>query len=99
MTKKKNTDLRGPKYSSQSEVFERLMIVFSKAIIEKEALIKGQIRDENKKEVIIIDLRISMCIKTRARLTLGGYSYLPQEMYDWEPYYEIDQKLLPKITS
>ena len=99
MTKKKNPNLRGPKYSSQSEVFERLEVVFSKAIIEREALIKDQIRDENKKEIIIIDLRISMCIKNRARLTLGGYSYLPEQMYDWEPYYEIDQKLLPKITS
>ena len=75
------------------------MIVFSKAIIEREALIKGQIVDENKKEIIIIDLRISMCIKNRARLTLGGYSYLPEAMYDWQPYYEIDQKLLPKITG
>jgi len=99
MIKKKNSKLNCPKYRSQSEVFERLMIVFSKAIIEREALIKGQIKDENKKEIIIIDLRISMCIKNRARLTLGGYSYLPEEMYDWEPYYEIDRRLLPKITS
>ena len=50
MTKKKNTDLRGPKYSSQSEVFERLMIIFSKAIIEREALIKGQIKDPSSGE-------------------------------------------------
>lgn len=99
MIKKKNSKLNCPKYRSQSEVFERLMIVFSKAIIEREALIKGQIKDENKKEIISIDLRISMCIKNRARLTLGGYSYLPEKMYDWEPYYEIDRRLLPKITS
>ena len=99
MTGKKNRNLRGPKYSSQSEVFERLMIVLSKAIIEREALINGQIGDENKKEIIVIDLRISMCIKNRARLTLGGYSYLPEEMYDWEPYYKIDRRLLPKITN
>ena len=99
MIKKKNSKLYGPKYSSQSEVFERLMILFSKAINEREALIKSQIGDENKKEIIILDLRISMCIKNRARLTLGGYSYLPEEMYDWEPYYEIDRSLLPKTTS
>ena len=99
MNEKKSSDLRGPKYSSQLEVFERLMIVFSKAINEREALIKSQIGDENKKEIIILDLRISMCIKNRARLTLGGYSYLPEEMYDWEPYYEIDRRLLPKTTS
>ena len=30
------------------------MIVFSKAIIEREALINGQIGDENKKDIIVI---------------------------------------------
>ena len=40
-----------------------------------------------------------MCIKKRARLTKGGYSYLPEEMYDWEPIYEIDKRLLPKTVS
>ena len=99
MDRKKNGNLRGPKYSSQSEVFDRLMIVFRRAIIERDALIKGQIEDENKKKIIIIDLRISMCIKNRARITLGGYSYLPEDMYDWEPYYETDRRLLPKITN
>ena len=54
---------------------------------------------KTKKRLQYIDLRISMCIKNRARLTLGGYSYLPEEMYDWEPYYEIDRRLLPKITN
>ena len=56
-------------------------------------------KPENKEKIIVVDLRISMCIKKRARLTLGGYSYLPEKMYDWEPYYEIDRRLLPKTVS
>ena len=48
--------------------------------------------------IIILDLRIAMCIKKRARVTLGGYSYLPEEMYEWEPFYDIDRRLLPKTV-
>jgi len=89
----------GPKYKSQLKVFERMIVVFDKAIKERELLLNNQISHENKEKIIVIDLRISMCIKKRARLTLGGYSYLPEKMYDWEPYYEIDRKLLPKTVS
>ena len=52
-----------------------------------------------KDKIIILDLRIAMCIKKRARVTLGGYSYLPEEMYEWEPFYDIDRRLLPKTVS
>tara|TARA_B100001093_G_C26198649_1_gene746977 strand:+ start:159 stop:458 length:300 start_codon:yes stop_codon:yes gene_type:complete len=89
----------GPKYKSQLKIFERMIVVFDKAIKERELLLNNQISHENKEKIIGIDLRISMCIKKRARLTLGGYSYLPEKMYDWEPYYEIDRKLLPKTAS
>jgi activator of HSP90 ATPase len=76
-----------------------MIVVFDKAIKERELLLNNQISHENKEKIIVVDLRISMCIKKRARLTLGGYSYLPEKMYDWEPYYEIDRKLLPKTAS
>ena len=89
----------GPKYKSQLKIFERMIVVFDKAIKERELLLNNQIGHENKEKIIVIDLRISMCNKKRARLTLGGYSYLPEKMYDWEPYYEIDRKLLPKTVS
>ncbi len=52
-----------------------------------------------KDKIIILDLRIAMCIKKRARVTLGGYSHLPEEMYEWEPFYDIDKRLLPKTVS
>ena len=30
----------------------------------------------------------------------SGYTvYSPEEMYDWEPVYEIDKRLLPKTVS
>ena len=89
----------GPKYKSQLKIFERMIVVFDKAIKERELLLNNQISHENKEKIIVVDLRISMCIKKRASLTLGGYSYLPEKMYDWEPYYEIDRRLRPKTVS
>ena len=99
MKNQKEVEYGGPKYKSQLKIFERMMIVFEKAIKERELLLINQSNHENKEKIIVVDLRISMCIKKRARLTLGGYSYLPEKMYDWEPYYEIDRKLLPKTVS
>ena len=99
MKDQKEVEYGGPKYKSQLKIFERMIVVFDKAIKERELLISNQNNHENKEKVIVVDLRISMCIKKRARLTLGGYSYLPEKMYDWEPYYEIDKKLLPKTVS
>ena len=99
MKDQKEVVYRGPKYKSQLKIFERMIVVFDKAIKERDLLLNNQISHENKEKIIVVDLRISMCIKKRARLTLGGYSYLPEKMYDWEPYYEIDRKLLPKTAS
>ena len=99
MKDQKEVEYGGPKYKSQLKIFERMIVVFDKAIKERELLLSNQINHENKEKIIVVDLRISMCIKKRARLTLGGYSYLPEKMYDWEPYYEIDKKLLPKTVS
>ena len=99
MKDQKEVEYGGPKYKSQLKIFERMIVVFDKAIKERELLLSNQINHENKEKIIVVDLRISMCIKKRARLTLGGYSYLPEKMYDWEPYYEIDRKLLPKTAS
>ena len=88
-----------PKYKSQSLVFDRLKVVFGDAIKERDELFSSQKNNENKDKIVKVDLRIAMCIKARARLTKGGYSYLPEEMYDWEPVYEIDKRLLPKTVS
>ena len=88
-----------PKYESHSLVFDRLKVVFDGAIKERDELLFNQKNNENKDKIIKLDLRIAMCVKKRASLTKGGYSYLPEEMYDWEPVYEIDKRLLPKTVS
>ena len=96
---KKNVIYGGPKYKSQTKIFDQIETIFEKALIERDKLIKQQVNDSMKDKIIILDLRIAMCIKKRATVTLGGYSYLPEEMYDWEPVYEIDKRLLPKTVS
>ena len=96
---KKNVQYGGPKYKSQFDIFNRVKAVFEKALIERDKLIKEQVNDSMKDKIIILDLRIAMCIKKRARVTLGGYSHLPEEMYEWEPFYDIDKRLLPKTVS
>ena len=53
----------GPKYKSQLKIFERMIVVFDKAIKERELLLNNQISHENKEKIIVVDLRISMCIK------------------------------------
>ena len=98
-TDKKNVHYGEPKYKSQVDVFNRVKAVFEKALIERDKLIKQQVNDSMKDKIIILDLRIAMCIKKRATVTLGGYSYLPEEMYEWEPFYDIDKRLLPKTVS
>ena len=99
MRKSDCSEYGGPKYRSQKKVFDKVKVVFEKAIINRELLLDTQVKHEHKDKIIILDLRISICIKKRARLTLGGYSYLPEEMYDWEPIYEIDRSLLPKTVT
>ena len=89
----------GPKYKSQAKIFDQIETIFEKALIERDRLIKEQSNNSMRDRIIILDLRIAMCIKKRARVTLGGYSYLPEEMYGWEPFYDIDRRLLPKTVS
>ena len=95
---KKNVVYGGPKYKSQTKVFDQIETIFEKALIERDRLIKEQSNNSMRDRIIILDLRIAMCIKKRARVTLGGYSYLSEEMYGWEPFYDIDRRLLPKTA-
>ena len=96
---KKNVVYGGPKYKSQTKIFDQIETIFEKALIERDRLIKEQSNNSMMDRIIILDLRIAMCIKKRARVTLGGYSYLSEEMYGWEPFYDIDRRLLPKTVS
>ena len=96
---KKNVVYGGPKYKSQTKIFDQIETIFEKALIERDRLIKEQSNNSMMDRIIILDLRIAMCIKKRATVTLGGYSHLPEEMYEWEPFYDIDKRLLPKTVS
>ena len=42
----------GPKYKSQLKIFERMIVVFDKAIKERELLLNNQISHENKEKII-----------------------------------------------
>ena len=95
---KKNVVYGGPKYKSQTKIFDQIETIFEKALIERDRLIKEQSNNSMRDRIIILDLRIAMCIKKRARVTLGGYSYLSEEMFGWEPFYDIDRRLLPKTV-
>ena len=95
---KKNVVYGGPKYKSQTKIFDQIETIFGKALIERDRLIKEQSNNSMMDRIIILDLKIAMCIKKRARVTLGGYSYLPEEMYEWGPFYDIDRRLLPKTV-
>ena len=95
---KKNVVYGGPKYKSQTKIFDQIETIFEKALIERDRLIKEQSNNSMMDRIIILDLRIAICIKKRARVTLGGYSYLPEQMYGWEPFYDIDRTLLPKTV-
>ena len=99
MKKSYSSNYGEPKYKSQLLFFDKLEEVFDSAIKERNKLLSNQKNNENKDKIVKIDLRIAMCIKKRARLTKGGYSYLPEQMFDWEPFYEIDKRLLPKTVS
>ena len=34
----------------------------------------------------------------RAKITKGGYNFILNEMWDWQPHFSLDNRLLPKIT-
>ena len=95
---KKNIVFGGPKYKSQNIIFDQVKTVFEKTLIERDELIKEQVNNSMRNKIIVLDLRIAICIKKRARLTLGGYSYLPEKMYEWQPFYDMDRRLLPKTV-
>ena len=53
--------------------------------------------DDNFQIIKKIDIKIAYYIERRAKLSKGGYNYIPKEMWEWQPYFDIDKKLLPKI--
>ena len=71
--------------------------IFSKTLKQRNNIIKRNSKAD--RDIIrTLDLKMSICIKKRAKVTKGGYNDIPIKMWEWEPYFSIDKRLLPKTT-
>ena len=86
-----------PKYPSQVDELNAIDKIFSKTLKLRDSLIKRDFKTDRDK-IRTLDLKISICIKKRAKVTKGGYNNIPMNMWEWKPYFSIDKKLLPKTT-
>ena len=88
----------GPKYKTQIKSLNAIDKIFFKRLRLRNLLLEEG-KERNKKEIKSIDLQISECIKKRARMTKGGFNFIPEEMWSWRPLFSIDDRLLPKILK
>ena len=86
-----------PKYPSQLDEMNAIDRIFNKTLEQRNRIIKRNSKLDRDK-IRTLDLKISICIKKRAKVTKGGYNDIPMNMWEWEPYFSIDKKLLPKTT-
>ena len=86
-----------PKYPSQLDEMNAIDKIFNKTLEQRNRIIKSNSKLDRDK-IRTLDLKISICIKKRAKVTKGGYNDIPMNMWEWEPYFSIDKKLLPKTT-
>ena len=84
-----------PKYPSQIDEMNAIDKIFSKTLKQRDNIIKRNSKADRDK-IRSLDLKISICIKKRAKVTKGGYNDIPTNMWEWEPYFSIDKRLLPK---
>ena len=87
----------GPKYPSQVDELNAIDKIFSETLELRDSLIKRDSKAD-RETIIALDLKISICIKKRAKVTKGGYNDIPLNMWEWKPFFPIDKKLLPKTT-
>ena len=86
-----------PKYPSQMDEMNAIDKIFNETLKERNNIIKRNSKAD-RGTIRKLDLKISICIKKRAKVTKGGYNNIPMNMWEWEPYFSIDKKLLPKTT-
>ena len=84
------------KYPSQQKLLVAIDKLFTKLIRNRNSLMDDKHSEDFQENVTCLDLQIAQCIKKSAKITLGGYTNLPEEMWEWEPYFQLDAKLLPK---
>ena len=83
------------KFESQQKMLDTIDKAFSQNLIKRDRLITKS-DFENQAKIVSTDLLLSELIKKRARLTEGGYNYIPLSMWDWNPHFPINKNLLPK---
>ena len=86
-----------PKYPSQLDEMNAIDKIFNKTLKQRNKIIKTNSKADRDK-IRTLDLKISICIKKRAKVTMGGYNEIPMKMWEWRPYFSIDKKLLPKTN-
>ena len=84
-----------PKYPSQLDEMNAVDKIFNRTLIQRNKIIKRNSKVDREK-IRTLDLKMSMCIKKRAKVTKGGYNDIPINMWEWIPHFSIDKKLLPK---
>ena len=84
-----------PKFDSQLPILEQIDHLFHSKIKYRKILLKD--KNKNTDEIKRIDIALAYYIKKRAKVTKGGFNFIPKEMWEWQPIFEIDSSLLPKI--
>ena len=84
-----------PKFDSQLPILEQIDHLFHSKIKYRKMLLKD--KNKNTEEIKRIDIALAYYIKKRAKVTKGGFNFIPKEMWEWQPIFEIDSSLLPKI--
>ena len=83
------------KFEYQQKMLDTIDKAFLQNLIKRDRLI-SKLEFENQAKIISTDLLLSELIKKRARLTEGGYNFIPLSMWDWNPHFPINKNLLPK---
>ena len=84
-----------PKFDSQLPILEQIDHFFPSKIKYRKMLLKD--KNKNTDEIKRIDIALAYYIKKRAKVTKGGFNFIPKEMWEWQPIFEINSSLLPKI--
>ena len=84
-----------PKFDSQLPILEQIDHLFYSKIKYRKMLLKD--KNKNTEKIKRIDIALAYYIKKRAKVTKGGFNFIPKEMWEWQPIFEIDSSLLPKI--
>ena len=88
--------MSGPKFDNQFDELKVIDKLFHEKLKKRNQIIEEE-NDVDYHKIRDIDIKIAIYIKKRAKLSKGGYNYIPKEMWEWEPYFDIDKTLLPKI--